>query len=97
VTNQHQVLSKDTTVGNDESVTWAGSVDDQEQKALWTLVSGARPNLNTRDAQALEEVVAALQDVFATKSGDYWRTNKACHRIDTGDAHPILQPHADCP
>jgi hypothetical protein len=61
------------------------------------VVSGARPNLNTKEAQVLEEFIAEFQDIFATKSGDYGLTNKVYHCIDTGDAHPIFSPHADFP
>jgi hypothetical protein len=59
VTNQDQVLSEGTTIGHGKPVTWAASVDNQEQpprrtrglsKELQDVVSGARPNLNTKEA-----------------------------------------------
>jgi hypothetical protein len=38
------------------------------------VVSGARPNLSTREAQKLEEFISEFQEVLATKSDDYGRT-----------------------
>jgi hypothetical protein len=55
-------------------------------------VSGAFPNLNTREALALEQFVTEFKDVFATKSGDYRRTDKVYHWDDTADFHPVFQP-----
>jgi hypothetical protein len=97
VTNQDQVLGEGTTIRHGEPVTWAASLDDQEQrprdlcKELKDMVSGTRPNLNKKEANVLEEFIAEFQDVFATKNGDYGRTDKVYHRIDTGDARPIRQ------
>jgi hypothetical protein len=95
VTNQDQILGEGTTIGHGEPVTWAASVDDQEQqprRMRWLCKElGARPNLYTKEANVLEEFIAEFQDVFATKSGDYGRTDKVYHQIDTGDAHPIRQ------
>jgi hypothetical protein len=54
-------------------------------------VSGARPNLNKKEAQILE-FITEFQDLFATKSGDYGRKDTVYHRTDTGDAHSIRQP-----
>jgi hypothetical protein len=56
------------------------------------MVSGARPNLNTKKAQVLEECIAKFQDVFATNYHEYESMDKVYHRIDTYDAHPIRQP-----
>jgi hypothetical protein len=53
------------------------------------MVFGARPNLCKKEANILEEFIAEFQDVFETKNGEYGRTHKVCHRIGTGDAHPI--------
>jgi hypothetical protein len=101
VTNQSQELGEGTTTGYGEIVTWVASVDDQEQpprqtrglcKELKDMVSSSRLNLNTKEAQILEEFIAAFQNVFTTKSCDYGRTDTFYPRIDTGDAHPIRQP-----
>ena len=54
-------------------------------------MAGARPNLNIREAQALEELLD-YQDVFESGSGDHGRTEKVYHRIDNGDDRPIRQP-----
>ena len=56
------------------------------------MIVGAKPNLNIREAQALEELIADYQDVFETKNGDHGSTEKAYHRIDTGNDRPIRQP-----
>jgi hypothetical protein len=40
----------------------------------------------------LEELIYDFQDVCEKKSGDYGRTEKVYHRIDTGDPWPIRQP-----
>jgi hypothetical protein len=101
LTNQDQVIKEGTTLGYCEPITWTAPIYDLENqprstrglgKQLQGLVSGARPNLNTREAQMLEEFVTEYQDVFATKSGDYGRSNKVYHRIGTGDARLIRQP-----
>jgi hypothetical protein len=58
------------------------------------VVSGARPNLDTREAQNLEQFIIEFQDIFATKYDDCERTDRVYHRIDTGEAHVIRQsPH----
>jgi hypothetical protein len=56
-------------------------------------VSGTRLKVNTREVQMLEELVSEFLDIFATKCGDYWCTDKFYNHIDTGDAHPICDPH----
>jgi hypothetical protein len=98
VTNQDQVRGEGTNIGHGEPVTWASSLDYQEQqprrtrglcKELKDMVFGARPNLSKKEANILEEFIAEFQDVFATKNGEYGRMDKVCHRIGTGDAHPI--------
>ena len=79
---------------------WAGTIDDQQPerwkqglcKQLREVIAGARPNLNTREALPLEELIADYQGVFETKSGNHERAERVYHRIDTGDARPILQP-----
>jgi hypothetical protein len=61
------------------------------------MIEGARPNLNIREAQALEELVAEYQDVFETEGGDQGLTEKVYHRIDICDARPIRQPPSRLP
>jgi hypothetical protein len=101
VTNQDQVLSEGTTIGQVEPAIWAAVIDDREPeprrkqgfcKQLKEVIAGAKPNLSRRESQALEEIIADYQDVFETKSGDHGLTEKVYHRIDTGDARPIRQP-----
>jgi hypothetical protein len=58
-------------------------------------ISGARPNLKSKEANVLEEFIVEFRDVFARNRGDYGRRDKVYHRIYTGDDHPIRQPHAD--
>jgi hypothetical protein len=38
------------------------------------MVSGARSDLNKKEANALKEFIAEFWDVFATKIGDYGHT-----------------------
>jgi hypothetical protein len=45
----------------------------------------------------LKDVVSEYQDVFITRDGDYGRTDRVYHRIDTGDARPIRQPPKSLP
>jgi hypothetical protein len=59
---------------------------------LEEVITGARPNLSRKEAQALEEFIDNYQVVFETKSGGHGRTDKLYHRIDTGGAYPIRQP-----
>jgi hypothetical protein len=61
------------------------------------VLSGARPNLNTRESQNLEEFITEFQDVFTTKSDDCGRTDRVYHHVDTGDAHLIQQPPRKLP
>jgi hypothetical protein len=56
------------------------------------VISDAKPNLDTREAQTLQEFITEFQDAFATNCGDFGRTDRVYHRIDTGDARPIRQP-----
>jgi len=101
VTNQDQVLSEGTTIGHGDSAVWAANIEDQEpeprqykqlSKQPREAMAGARPNLSITEAQALKELIVDYQDIFETKGGEHWRTEKVYHRIDTGDARPIRQP-----
>jgi hypothetical protein len=56
------------------------------------VISDAKPNLDTTETHALEGLIAEFRDVFATNSDVFGRTDRVCHRIDTGDARPIRQP-----
>ena len=105
-TNQDQTLSEGTTIRHGESAVWAATIEDQEpeprqnkqfSKQLREAIAGARPNLSIRDVQALEEHIADYQDFFETKGGEYGRTEKVYHRIDTDDARPIRQPPCRIP
>jgi hypothetical protein len=56
------------------------------------MIVAARPKLGDGEIQELEDLVTEYKDVFAAQSGDYWRTNRVYHHIDTGEAWPIRQP-----
>jgi hypothetical protein len=58
---------------------------------LQDMILAARPNLG------VEDLVTEYEDVFATPSGDYGRTNRVYHRIITGEARPIRQPRGGSP
>jgi hypothetical protein len=45
----------------------------------------------------LEELLAEYKDIFAMDSEGHGRTNKVYHRIDTGDARPVIQPQRRLP
>ena len=101
VTDRDKVLSEGTTIGCGEPVMWAGAPDDSEVrtgqpqelcKQLQDVVKGAKPNLNNREIEVLTDFISEYQDVFTTRNGDYGRTDRVYHRIDTGDARPIRQP-----
>ena len=75
VTNQDQVLDEGTTIRHGEPAVWAATIDDQKSeprqdkefpKQLREVITGARPNVSIREAQALEELIADYQDVFET-------------------------------
>jgi hypothetical protein len=50
----------------------------------------ARSNLSIGEFQELEDLTTEYEDIFATGSEDYGRTDRMYHRIDTGDARTIL-------
>jgi hypothetical protein len=58
---------------------------------LKKVVMAAKPHLTNGEFQELKELLTDYEDIFAGDE-DYRRTNKVCHRIDTGDARPIRQP-----
>jgi hypothetical protein len=98
VADRDQVLSEGTVVGHVEPVAWTMLVGDQEPpppatqgpcEQLQRVISDAKPNLDAKETQALEGLIAEFRDVFATNSDDFGRTDRVCHRIDTGDARPI--------
>jgi hypothetical protein len=100
VADRDQVLSKGTVVGHVEPVAWTTPVGDQETpppapgpcEQLRGVISDAKPNLDVKQTQVFEGLIAEFRDVFATNSDDFGRTDRVCHRIDTGDARPIRQP-----
>ncbi|XP_023713337.1 uncharacterized protein LOC111867582 [Cryptotermes secundus] len=59
---------------------------------LADVTTTAKPRLNTREFQEIEELAAKYANIFARDNEDYGRTNKVYHRTDTGDARPIRQP-----
>lgn len=59
---------------------------------LQGFVSGARPNLNTAEAQDWDILITKFLDVFATNGDDCEWTDKASHRIHSGDALLVRQP-----
>ncbi|XP_023721645.1 uncharacterized protein LOC111872215 [Cryptotermes secundus] len=59
---------------------------------LADVTTAAKPHLNTREFQELEDLMSEFADIFAQGNEDYGRTNRVYHRIDTGDARPIRQP-----
>jgi hypothetical protein len=88
-------------VGRCEPVTWTAPVGYQEHQPqvtqgpcnqLQEVISDAKSNLDARETQALEKFIAEMRYVFATSGDDFGRTAMVYHRIDTGDARPILQP-----
>jgi hypothetical protein len=56
------------------------------------VISDAKPNLDATETKTLEEFITEFQDVFATNGGDFGRTDRVYHWIDTGNARPIRQP-----
>jgi hypothetical protein len=46
-------------------------------------------NLNTEEAQELEESITKFQDIFTTKSDDYGWTDRIYHPNNTSNACPI--------
>jgi hypothetical protein len=59
---------------------------------LEEVIADARQNLNRKEAQAREELIADSQDLFETNGGDHGCTEKVYHWIGTGDARAIRQP-----
>jgi hypothetical protein len=51
------------------------------------VVSSARTNLNVGESQVFEEFITEFQEILATKSDDYGRTDRVYHRIDTETAN----------
>jgi hypothetical protein len=100
VADRDQVLSKGTVVGHVEPVAWTTPVGDQEPpppapglcEQLQGVISDAKPNLDAIETQKFEGLIAEFRDVFAINSDDFGRTDRVCHRMDTGDARPIRQP-----
>jgi hypothetical protein len=43
----------------------------------------------------LEELITEFQDIFTSKNYEYGRTDRVCHRIDSGDAFPSVRPVED--
>ncbi|XP_023702345.1 uncharacterized protein LOC111861746 [Cryptotermes secundus] len=64
---------------------------------LADVTTAAKPHLNTREFQELEDLVSEFADIFARDNEDYGRTNKVYHRIHTGEARPIRQPPRKVP
>jgi hypothetical protein len=100
VDDRNQVLSEGTIVRHVEPVAWTMLVGDQETppsatqetcEQLQGVISDAKPNLNATETQAFEGLIVEFRDVFVTNSDDFGRTDRDCHRIDTGDARPIRQ------
>jgi hypothetical protein len=98
VTLRDQKLAKGFPVARCEPVALvtqpdAAAPQDQDTSPnIQDMIVAARHNLGVGEIRELEGLIAAYEDVFATQSGDYGRTNRVYHRIDTGEARPIRQP-----
>jgi hypothetical protein len=58
------------------------------------VIEAARSNLSDGEFQELEDLTTDYEDIFATGSEDYGRTDRVYHRIDTGDGmqrHGIIE------
>jgi hypothetical protein len=75
-----------------------GTPTSEDKRALWaTLVPGTTPNLNTREAQKLEEFIMHFQDINITKSDN-------CGKTESINASTLVMPiqsvcllHSCCP
>ena len=67
-------------------------ISEKEQERLWQMVVEAGSALSTAEQQQLFTVLSEYADIFAERSGDFGRTNKIRHSINTGDSPPIRQP-----
>jgi hypothetical protein len=80
MSDQIQVLAVGTTLGRCEPTSWTAPIDDLEPQYQRTedsvrscnqrVVSGARPNLCTREVQKFEKFITEFHNTFATKSGE---------------------------
>jgi hypothetical protein len=70
----------------------AAPQDHDTSPNLQEMIVAARPNLGVEEIRELEDLVTEHEDVFATQSSDYRRTDRVYHHIDTGEARPIRQP-----
>jgi hypothetical protein len=89
VSEQDQVQGGGSTLDCCELVTWTAPIDALEPttqkmqghcEQLQRVVSGARSNLNTREAQKWEEFITDFQDLFATKRDEYGGIEKPSYR-----------------
>jgi hypothetical protein len=55
------------------------------------MIVAARPNLGDGEIRE-EDLITEYEEVFAAQNGDYGRTDRVYHRIDTGEARLIRQP-----
>jgi hypothetical protein len=81
-THRDQKLARGSPLAHCEPVTLVTDRNMEPSKAqdtnskLHGVMATARPNLNNREFQELEELLTKYKDIFAGDSEDYWRTNK---------------------
>ncbi|XP_023721756.1 uncharacterized protein LOC111872274, partial [Cryptotermes secundus] len=98
VTNKDQILRRGSPLSHCEPVTLVALPEMGQPPApgltpkVADVTTAAKPHLNTREFQELEDLVSEFADIFAQDNENYGRTNRVYHRIDTGEARPIRQP-----
>jgi hypothetical protein len=96
------VLGEGTTIGYGEPAVWAATIDNQKPepwqdkefpKQLREVIDGARPNLSTREAQALKELIADYQESLKQRAV----TTGAQRKCTTGSILATPGLLASCP
>ena len=62
----------------------------QRQDILMKLIG--QPDLSEQERKRLVELLSDHHEVFALEEGEWGETDMVEMKIDTGDAHPIIQP-----
>jgi hypothetical protein len=97
-THRDQKLARGSPLAHCEPVTLVTSPDLDHRQApessskVQEVIEAARSNLSGGEFQELEDLITEYEDIFASGSEDYGRTDRVYHRIDMGDARTIRQP-----
>jgi hypothetical protein len=61
------------------------------------MMVAARPNLGDGEIRELEDLITEYEEVFAAQRGDYGRTDRVYHRIDTERPGRFDKPQGGSP